>query len=254
MKKTILLTTFALLATVATPVYAAPVSSIAIIDEQFNTKALSNFVEVCVSACSTNLVPRQDQLADYNHGTQMAEIIRKNNPTAQLILIRSGATNVAPVTSVGLRDALSWVLQNYSKYNIKVISASVNAGNANTCVPTGGVSSSEITSKINSLQSIGIPLIASAGNTTFGANLNYPACIPNVIAVSASNRQGLASPYLDFVVKPSNFFNFNSSVGPVAINGLVTTSVTTALVAANWEKLSQNKVNSGLQITLNVLQ
>lgn len=253
MKKTIFITTFALLATVVTPTYAAPASSIAIIDEQFNTSSLSNFTEVCVSACNTKLVPRKDQLADYNHGTQMAEIIRKNNPTAQLILIRAGATNVSPVTSLGLRDALSWVLENYSKYGISVVSASINAGNGVTCKPTNGIIPTEITSRIDALKLSGVSVVASAGNSS-AANLNYPACIPNVIAVSAPNRQGLKSPYLDFVVRPSNPGNFQTSVGLVAINGLVTTSVTTALVAANWEKLSKNPSNGALQIILNVLQ
>lgn len=255
MKKIIVALSSLLLVSFATPVTAATPEAIAIIDEQFSTAALgTNITEVCVSACNINLVPRKDQLADYNHGTQMAEIIRKNNPNAHLVLIRAGATNVSPVTSVGLRDALGWVFANYAKYNIKVISASVNAGNASTCSPTGGVSATEISSKIDSLKLAGIALIASAGNTSFGSNLNYPACIPNVIAVSAPNRQGLKSPYLDFVVRPNVPTNFISSVGIVAINNAVTTSATTALVAANWSTLSSNKVNSSLQIKLNVLQ
>jgi hypothetical protein len=231
------------------------VESIAIIDQQFNASALSgNYTEICVSACDTNQVPRKDQLADFNHGTQMAEIIRKNNPSAHLVLIRAGATNASPVTSLGLRDALAWIVSNHSKHNIKVVSASINAGNSNTCSPTGGVSFSEVSSRISALKSSGISVIASAGNVVKGKTLNYPACITDVVAVSSANRQGLNAPELDFIVRPDASHNFQSSAGPVAINSLLTTSVATALVAANWKSLKDSSVNSRLQITVKVLK
>jgi hypothetical protein len=228
--------------------------SIAIIDQQFNPSALGgNFTEVCVSACNINATPKSTNLVDFNHGTQMAEIIRKNNPSAHLVLIRAGATNVSPVTSLGLRDALTWISNNHKKYGIKVVSASINAGNSTTCNSLSGVSNSDIELSINELSAAGVSVIASAGNTMNRPNLNYPACISNVVAVSAPNRQGITNPNLDFILRPQKFFNLSTSVGAIAINNAITTSAATALVAANWSKLSSSPVNSRLQIKLDVL-
>lgn len=225
--------------------------SIAIIDLNFNAASLGgNVVEVCVSACQTTNKPNSTQLADYNHGTQMAEIIRKNNPGARLILIRAGSTNASPVTSVGLKDALTWIVQNAKAYNITVVSASINAGNAATCSPTGGVSSQEITSKVDQLLSIGVPLLASAGNASLSKTLNYPACISNVVAVTSPNRQGIGNSNLDYLVR-TDTLNFKTSLGAVSF---LTTSATTALAAANWSSLKNNPVNSSLQIKLNLVK
>lgn len=233
------------------PAQAEEQKSIAIIDMQFNSSLVGgNILDVCVSACNTNLVPKSYQLSDYNHGTQMAQIVRKNNPDVRLILIRAGATNVSPVTSLGLRDALSWIIANKVENNIIAVSASINAGNPATCTPVGGVQKNDIISRIDAMQSIGVPLIASAGNAVRNASLNYPACLPNVIAVTSPNRQGIGNGNLDYLVRTDKT-NFTTSYGPVSF---LTTSATAALVAANWEKLSKNQVNAGLQITLNVLQ
>lgn len=250
MKKTIVALSAVMLTLSPTVVNAEPTPAIAIIDSHFDSKTLgSNILEVCVTACSDTTAPKSYELADYNHGTQMAEIIRKNNPTAKLILIRAGATNAKPVTSQGLREALSWIIANHQANNIKVVSASINAGNPNSCSPVGGVSQSEITSKIDNLSAAGVPLVASAGNATLSKTLNYPACISNVVAVTSPNRQGIGNSNLDYLVR-TNTKNFKSSLGMISLS---TTSATTALVAANWSTLSKNIFNSGLQITFNVL-
>lgn len=256
MKKSIVVVSAIILAMSPAVAKAEPVSSIAIIDQRFDTSTLdTNILEVCVVACNDKSVPNpkvdgKQAVSDYNHGTQMAEIIRKNNPTAKLILIRAGATNSRPVTSQGLREALAWIIANYKTNNIKVVSASINAGNPNSCSPVGGVSQSEITSKIDALNSAGVSIIASAGNSMFSKTLNYPACISNVIAVTSPNRQGIGNNNLDYLVRTDKL-NFTTSYGPISF---LTTSATTALVAANWEKLSNNQANTGLQIRLNVLQ
>jgi hypothetical protein len=216
------------------PAQASQTEAIAIIDTQFSGANVgSNVTNICVSACSTHSTPRPgSQLDNFNHGIIMAEIIRKANPTAHLVLIRAGSTNTGVVSSHGLRDALDWVSKNHAIFNIKVVSASLNAGSAPRCAPTGGVQPQEVTSKINYLESVNVLVVAAAGNGTNRTQLDYPACLSNVVAVTIPNRNGVNSPLLDFVVASNS--NFNSSVGVASSR---TTSVATALVAANFTKI-----------------
>jgi hypothetical protein len=237
------------------PAQAAQVDVIAIIDTQFDGANVgSNIIHACAltapRACDNNSVPKLPtlaptdrrfpnqqlnyitQLGHYNHGIKMAEIIRKSNPNARLILIRAGSTKVGAVTSQGLLDALRWVDRNTSKLGIDAVSVSLNAGNGNTCKSTGGVKHQDVTATIDSIFSKGTSVLASAGNGSNANVLGYPACIPNVIAVGTDVgiNDGANHPGLDFLAS-ANGENFSTSVGLVNWR---TSSALTAMAAAAW--------------------
>lgn len=233
------------------PAQASQVDTIAIIDTQFEGANVgTNVTNICVTACTNNSAPRNRTQSDnQNHGVAMAEIVRKSNPGAHLVLIRAGSTKVGEVTSQGLLAALQWVDQNAAAYGIDVVSVSLNAGSGSRCTPVGGVRHSDVVNTINSIFAKGPVVLAAAGN---GANVNqlaYPACIPNVIAVSINgSRDGVNNPNTDFIGR-SDGFNFNTTVGPINWGS---SSALTAMLAAAWGTV-QHVPNTRQRITLNVV-
>lgn len=237
MKKIIVSIMLALAFIVPSASYANSDMTIAIIDTQFDGANVgSNITHVCVTACTNSSVPKnKDQSDHYNHGIVMAEIIRKTNPSAHIILIRAGSTKVGAVTSAGLLDALKWIDSNSEKFGIDVVSASLRAGAGDTkkCIPTNGIKDTDINPYINSIISKGVIIIAAGGNKSASESntLDYPACIKDVIAVipDSGRRQGVDNPNTDFLVRSSG--NFNTSVGPFSWG---TSSAVTAMTAASW--------------------
>lgn len=232
------------------PASANAEKSIAIIDSFVDTTNISNSVAHCFdAACS---VGRADK-----HGTQMAEIVRQNNSSAMIIGISAGVTKAGPVNSIGLSKALKWVLDNADVYSIGVVSVSLNAGNSSLqgCKPkaTGvnvNILDNEIISYINFLDAKGIAVVAAAGNGSNRAQLDYPACISNVVAVTAPLRQGTTNSVLDFLVRTS-VTNAKTSFGVVSYK---TTSAVTALVAARWSNISSSPRNAASQIRLDAVK
>lgn len=233
------------------PAQAAQVDTIAIIDTQFEGANVgTNVTNICVTACTNNSAPRNKTQSDnQKHGVAMAEIVRKSNPGAHLVLIRAGSTKVGEVTSQGLLAALQWVDQNAAAYGIDVVSISLNAGSGSRCTPVGGVKHSDVVNTVNSIFAKGSVVLAAAGN---GANVNqlaYPACIPNVVAVSINgSRDGVNNPNTDFIGR-SDGFNFNTTVGPINWGS---SSALTAMLAAAWGTV-QHVPNTRQRITLNVV-
>jgi len=236
------------------PAQASQVDTIAIIDTQFDGANVgSNVTHVCVTACTNNSTPRPGnriQAGHYNHGIVMAEIVRKSNPTARLILIRAGSTKVGEVTSQGLLDALRWVERNRAALGIDAVSTSLNAGNGSRCTATGGVRHSDVVAVVDSISNAGTQILASAGNGSNPNLLGYPACIPNVIAIGIDSgiRDGANHPGLDFLVS-ANGENFSTSIGLV---NWATSSTLTAMTAAAWGTFVHTP-NTKQKLRLNVV-
>jgi hypothetical protein len=252
---------------VTVPAQASEIDVIAVIDTQFDGADVgTNVTHVCVTACTNNSVPTpptvpstdkkyrtqlnkyNEELDHYQHGVGIAEIIRKSNPSAHLVLIRAGSTRVGPVASQGLLDALRWVESNASVLGIDLVSASLNAGNGSSCKPVGGVRPADVVNSVNAIASAGIPILASAGNGLNKKALGYPACIPNVVAVSMVGRDGVSNANTDFIVR-SDDTNFSTSVG---LQSWRSSSAVTAMLAANWGSVA-HVPNTRQQITLNVV-
>jgi hypothetical protein len=233
------------------PSQAAQADTIAIIDTQFDGANVgTNITNVCVTACNNNSAPKnKSQSNNFNHGIAMAEIIRKSNPNAHLILIRAGSTKVGEVTSQGLLAAFRWVEQNGSRHSIDVVSVSLNAGNGSRCTSIGGVKHSDVVNSVNSILSSGSVIVAAAGNGSNVNQLAYPACITNVVAVSINgSRDGVNNPSTDFIGR-SDGFNFNTTIGPINWGS---SSALTAMVSAAWGTI-EHIPNTRQRITLNVV-
>jgi hypothetical protein len=181
----------------------------------------------------------------FEHGTYMATVATAVNPNANLILIRIAGINknnkMLSMSPNAIAMALNWVKNNTSKYNIVATSTSLSNTVFNR---TGNYCKigADLQNAIISLQSLNVAAVFSAGNTYDRLRVSYPACIPQAIAVGATNYSethngkvitpiSLASaggPDLDFYALGSWQLRLTR------INGQ--TSPATAAFAANWAK------------------
>jgi serine protease AprX len=141
------------------------------------------------------------------HGTHVAGIIGGNGkkseglysgiaPEAKLIGLKVSDENGSAYES-DIVLALQWVLEKKEKYNIRVINLSVNSS----------VESSYHESPVNAAVEIlwlnGVVVVASAGNTMPGSDVNpvnaAPANDPFIITVGASDERATADPSDDVI-------------------------------------------------------
>jgi len=266
MKKTIFIAAsiFAVLlssttATASTTATVTRSSSVVIIDSYFDSsKIIGKVVNVCV-ATGCDLTPSsQPGFSNaVNHGTAMAELARKANPNATLILVRSapatknsrtGVVTLGTINGNTFLSALNWV--NSNPANISAVSFSYNLTGNKTCSlsTSGGVNvravEPQIKSTIVGLKLKNIPVFAATGNDSNRKPVNYPACIEEVMSVSTALGGSIYSlgnydANTDYFGSlPEGKSNYNST-----IYGLIpqTTSSATASVAAMWPFVATNK-------------
>lgn len=242
----------------ATETTTREVKAIVIIDSYFDSSKISGDVsDVCIAktGCDLTPTPTTGLTSAYNHGTAMAELARKANPNAKLILVRAasatknartGVVSLALINGNDFLNSLQWVDSN--KQGVSAVSFSYNlSGNMKMgeckLSTTGSVNvrvvDPQIRSAILQLSNSGVPVFASTGNDSNRKPVAYPACIPDVMSVAA----GVGSSYIpssnydantDFVgALPANTFSYTSS-----IFGLLpqSTSAATASVAAMWSR------------------
>ena len=190
------------------PANAAGEPTIAIIDSGVSTSLFANNIayEVCLinlPRCpnqktsmegpgAANLAPTNDKML--NHGTQMASIVTAVNPSAKIIPIR--IVGMTPKGIAGLynlddvQNALNWSITNREKYNISVVLLAQGAVMGNCRVPAGMAQS------IATLKSANVPVIAAVGNNSNRGAVFSPACLPDSVAVGATDNPWSGSePY-----------------------------------------------------------
>jgi hypothetical protein len=115
--------------------------------------------------------------SSFNHGTQMVSAALKANPNLNIVFVRIvGNTRAGAQQTYGINtlvNALTWVNNNKSKYNIVAV-ASSNATSApvikkssksDYCSPT------KLDSVISTLNNSGIPVFFPAGNSGLNASM-----------------------------------------------------------------------------------
>jgi hypothetical protein len=142
--------------------------------------------------------------SSFNHGTQMVSAALYANPNLNIVFVRIvGNTRAGKPQTYGintLANALTWVNNNRSKYNIVAV-ASSNATSkpvikksaaSDYCSPT------KLDSVISTLNNSGIPVFFPSGNS--GTNISmkdkieWPACIKQSIAVGGVETLNLDKP------------------------------------------------------------
>jgi hypothetical protein len=259
-----------LLLTGATLPAQANTPTVAIIDVGFNASLFPKNVayEVCivsVAACPNGQrfqegagaasVPA-NSLPAFAHGTTMLSILTSVNPDAKVVLVRvlglstngrAGAYTIDDITR-----ALTWIVGNASRLNIKAVSISQGKVNA-PCRATP-----ELTGAVSSLKQQEVAVIASTGNDKNRTNIAVPACIDDVISVGATDNPASsggaawdksASPTIALYSNgnASTDFYTNGRFFHTAMNGsrqfAVGTSNATAAFAGWWMKNLKPTIN-----------
>lgn len=173
--------------------------SVAIIDSGVNTTLFSNIVtEVCIlewSPCP-NGKPQMEGVGAANtgvvtnatltHGTEVASVITKVNPSIKIIPIRIvGVTdkgNPYIYSNKAVKLGLDWVIANRSKYNIQAVNVSQGKIFPGCSLPDG------TQADIDALKAENVAVIASTGNDSNRTSVMSIACAPGVIAIGATDN------------------------------------------------------------------
>lgn len=207
MKTKILLALVLLTSLVSTPAYAAD-KTLVIIDSGINTELdwVKNSLveEVCIieyGTCPNGQkfmngpgaahVRYQDvQDKAMHHGSQMYSVAVQVDPSVRVVFIRivgmseKGFANSYTIRSV--QQALDWVNENSARLNVGAVSMSVGRSYSEAGCPI----EASLSDTVRKLTGKGIAVIASAGNGGNKLKVDYPACMPEIIAVGSTD-----SPY-----------------------------------------------------------
>ena len=134
-----------------------------------------------------------------SHGTQMASVAYEIDPTTKLVMIRivgmsdNGFAN--SYTTRAVTRALNWVNENAERLNVGAVSLSVGRAYKEASCPI----EAELQTQVRNLLSRNIPVIAATGNGSNRVKVDYPACVPEVIAVGATDRRYTVKPIQGWV-------------------------------------------------------
>lgn len=131
-----------------------------------------------------------DPMDDHGHGTHLAGIIGSGNANAHGIApeVNFIALKVLDANNNGnwtaVEQALQWVINNQSRYNIVAINLSLGSGNYTTNPYN------LLEDELSSLKSLGVFTAAAAGNRFYTFNsqpgIGYPSISPNIVSVGAT--------------------------------------------------------------------
>jgi hypothetical protein len=135
--------------------------------------------------------------ATFEHGTEVISSAMSVNPSVRIIEVRcSSVKNISEWEGCNYDDialALSWLYRNATNINLGAVVLPMATNPSKNC--DADVANQ---SHVADLVAINIPVIASSGNNgNFGAVSN-PACIPGVLAISATDKSGRITRYANY--------------------------------------------------------
>ena len=130
----------------------------------------------------------------FEHGSIMASIATQVNPSVKIIFIRlAGVTSKGAMGSLSdtqVKKSLDWVIANKTKFNIVSVSSSLGTHALKTGVNYCPIKTTDapLIANIDALIKLGVPSVFATGNGYDSARVDFPACIPQAVAVSAVNE------------------------------------------------------------------
>jgi hypothetical protein len=175
----------------------------------------------------------------FEHGTIMALVANRVNPDADIIFVRiAGLTKSGTMDTYSINEvtkALTWVVANKQKYNIVSVSASQgnhNLGTGPKYCPIR-VTHAELIGNIDKLSAAGVATIFAAGNNRDYFRIDFPACIPQAVAIGGATEDNAMAPYSN--AAPEVDF-YSLGVFDTQIGRFAGTSAATAAFSASWAK------------------
>lgn len=141
-------------------------------------------------------------ISQCDHGTHVAGIASSTAPDAKIIPVQvfSDFSGTARSQVSDQVRGLDWLHTEYGYGGSPLVAVNMSLGGGkytkDNCDIVGNESDALLNHKnarkaiIANLASVGIPVIAAAGNQGYNGEMNSPACLENVISVGATDKQG----------------------------------------------------------------
>ena len=206
-----------------------------------------NGMSVMEGSGSATLKPEWLANNGFSHGTEMASIAVKTNPDINIVFVKVIGTNAKGFRQAAgeatVYNALEWVIQNKTKFNIMAVSMS--QGHHNLIAGADYCPKTPITeSKINTLNSMDVGVFFPTGNVRDYARIDWPACIPSAIAINATMPAQSVAIYGNNDPLLTDFFALGSTravtVGGKEIN-VAGTSAANIIAATSWATIKAAK-------------
>ena len=179
-------------------------------------------------------------LNGFEHGTEMASIAVMRYPQLKFIFVRIVANNNSgnrlATSNDNVGRVLDWVQLNREKFNIRAVAMSQGSHQLLTdrkycpSVPS-------VQKLVTRLKLDGVALFFPAGNQGDKKRIDWPACIPDSIAIGAINEKDEIPAYsnMDFAVVDMYALGNTSALVPggrsITTSG---TSISTQIAAVQW--------------------
>ena len=197
-----------------------------------------------------------------SHGTQMTSVAVQIDPVLKVVMIR--VVGVSPKGFANtyrtrvITKALEWVNQNASRLNVGAVSISLGRTYSQSQCPI----ESDLQQQIIDLAKKDIPVIAAAGNGSSRVKIDYPACIPQVISIGATDTRYSSRGTTGWIYPVMAISNSSADLDYFTLGRFETTnvfgmksvqlgtSVSTVAFAAQLVKLQNNGVSPKDLMTL----
>ena len=170
----------------------------------------------------------------WGHGTEVASAAVQTDPNIKIIEIRCasliGTNGFINCNYNMLTIALNWILNNKTKFNIGSVVSPLGA------LSTNCVTNQPYVDPINKLNSQGIAVIFPTGNDFNYTNIDSPACLNGVLAISAIDDKGRLALYANYSSRVDFASNGNMTVAIPGNNykSDYGTSLSVATFGAKW--------------------
>jgi len=175
-----------------------------------------------VGAGAAKVTPAMTTASSFSHGTQMASVAVAINPNVKIVSIRVAGLTPRGVPTPYSGKAISWALDyveaNKARLNVGAVSISLGNSYRSTDCPIVG----NLQKQITDLMASGVAVAIAVGNGG-STKIDYPACIPQAIAVGATEDRYAMKEVSGWVYPIMAISNHNSEVD-YFVNGKYTVS------------------------------
>jgi len=181
-----------------------------------------NGLSQMTGAGASKITPAMTTAGSFSHGTEMASVAVAVDPNVKIVSIRIAGMTAKGVPNPYTAKAISWALDyveaNKARLNVGAVSISLGNSYKSTECPIVG----NLQTQITNLMASGIPVAIAVGNGG-STKIDYPACIPQAIAVGATEDRYAMKEVSGWVYPIMAISNYNSDVD-YFVNGKYTTS------------------------------
>ena len=175
-----------------------------------------------IGAGAAKVTPAMTTASSFSHGTQMASVAVAINPNVKIVSIRVAGLTPRGVPTPYSGKAISWALDyveaNKARLNVGAVSISLGNSYRSTACPIVG----NLQKQITNLMASGVAVAIAVGNGG-STKIDYPACIPEAIAVGATEERYAMKEVSGWVYPIMAISNHNSEVD-YFVNGKYTVS------------------------------